>query len=87
MKEDETIINCSNLENSRIWKVYSTQKKIVTKLLRCSSFKKVKDIIFKGKKIGVEGILPFNAITIRKMPHSIMKSELKTDSEGAPNDL
>lgn len=86
MKEDETIFNCSNLDNHGYWQVYSTQRKMVTKLLRCPSFKKTEDITFKGKVIGVRGLLPYKSITVNKRYYTLDKSELKTDSEGVPND-
>jgi len=82
MKEDETILNCSNLDNPKYWNIYSTQKPIVTKLLHNPSFKKIEDVIFNGKKIGVKGILPYKSITVNKRYYSFDKSELKTDSDG-----
>ena len=87
MKEDETILNCSNLDGGNYWDIYSTQKKVVSRLLKLSSFTNRSDVIFKDKKLGVRGRLPYQSIRFYEFPQvsSINSSkEFKVEESGNP---
>jgi hypothetical protein len=65
--ERETVISWSD-EDKKIF-IYTTQKKIITKLLRNPQFElseTIRNELYRQKPLGLKGYLPLNAITIRR---------------------
>lgn len=80
MKEDEIILNCSNLEGGEFWSIYSSKRSFTSKLRKNPYFVLKEEVYFNGKNIGIRGYLPFKALTLRKDLKPLTKawfSELK----------
>ena len=61
--ERETVLQTD--DESGMWRVYSRQRKVISKLLKMDSFEETYRIEEDGRVVELEGMMPYKAMTFR----------------------